>query len=166
MLDNINSSFILAAWLLLFPLTYLAHIAEEYWGGDGYSKYLLTNFSVELSPQRFLVLHALGVFLMGSGVVLGIALRFPLTMIAILSSIILGNALVHTIRSVHSRMYSPGLITAAVLWLPLGLVSLLAAWSYMSAGKLTVALAVGFIANFIVELITTRSPSSRMRNRK
>jgi len=160
MLD-MNSSLMLTTWLTLFPLTYLAHISEEFWGGGGYSKYLLTNFSVELSPQRFLLLHALGVFLMGLGVVLGIAFRFPLTMVAILSAIILGNAFVHAIRSVHSRMYTPGLITAVLLWLPLGIVSLLAAWPFTSAGKLTVALASGFIANCIVELMTTRRPSSR-----
>ena len=150
------NSFTLAAWLTLFPLTYLAHVIEEYRAGGGYSNYLMTNYCVELSPERFIRLQALGVFLMGLGVIAGLALRFPLTMIAILSAIVLGNALVNMIRSIQGWTYTPGLVTAVVLWLPLGGVSLLAVWPFISAGKFTLALAVGFITNFVVELITTR----------
>lgn len=152
----ISDSFTTPAWLALFPVTYLAHITEEYWGGGGYSKYLLTNHSVELSPQRFLLLQAVGLFLMGLGVVLGVILRFPLTMVAMLGAIVLGNALVHTFRSVHRRVYTPGLITAVVLWLPLGMISLLAAWSFASTGRFVLALGVGVATNCVVELITFR----------
>ena len=162
MVDGLNSdSFMLAAWLTLFPLTYLGHIGEEYWCGGGYSKYLLTNYSVELSPQRFLWLHALGVLLMGLGVVAGIALRFPITMLAMLSAIVLGNTLVHTIRSVHAWMYTPGLITAIALWLPLGCISLIGLWPFASASKLALAVVVGTVTNCVVESITTRRNTLR-----
>jgi hypothetical protein len=157
MLDNLGSNpFLLEAWLTLFPLTYVAHIAEEYWGGGGYSKYVLTTYSVELSPQRFLWLQAVGVSLMGLGVVVGIALRFPITMLAMLSTIVLGNALVHTLRSIKEWMYTPGLITAVALWLPLGCISLVALWPFISASKLVLALIVGVVTNGVVELITMR----------
>ena len=72
--------------LVLFPLTYLAHVAEEYWVGGGYSDYLLKAYSVELSRQRFLALQALGLSLMLVGLILGVILRFPVTMIAMLSA--------------------------------------------------------------------------------
>ena len=93
---------------------------------------------------------------MGLGVIAGLALRFPLTMVAILSAIVLGNAMVHTIRSIQGGTYTPGLVTAVLLWLPLGSVSLFAVWPFLSAGKFTLALAVGFVTNCVVELITTR----------
>ena len=161
MLDSLGSnSLMLVAWLTLFPLTYLTHIAEEYWGGGGYSKYLLTTYSVELSPQHFLWLQALGVSLMGLGVVVGISLRFPITMLAMLSAIVLGNALVHTIRSIKEWMYTPGLITAVALWLPLGFISLIALWPFISASKLVLGLVVGVVTNCVVELITTRRSGS------
>jgi hypothetical protein len=157
MLESFNSeSFTMTAWLALFPLTYLVHISEEYWCGGGYSNYLMTNYCVELSPEHFVRLQALGVFLMTLGVIAGLILRFPLTMVAILSAIVLGNALVHTIRSIQGWTYTPGLVTAVVLWLPLGSVSLLAVWPFISSGKFTLALAVGFVTNCVVELITTR----------
>lgn len=158
MLDSLGSNpLMLAAWLTLFPLTYLAHVAEEYWGGGGYSKYLLTNYSVELSPQRFLWLQALGVSLMGLGVVAGFALRFPITMLVMLSAIVLGNALVHMIRSIHGWIYTPGLITAVALWLPLGCISLIALWPFASGGRLALALGVGVVTNCVVELMIVRT---------
>jgi Protein of unknown function with HXXEE motif len=146
----------LVIWLALFPLTYLAHIAEEYWGGGGYSEYLLRTYNVELPHQRFLILQALGMSLMLLGVTLGMILRFPLTMVAILSAIILGNALVHTVRSIYDRMYAPGLITAIGLWVPLGIISLKTVWPITSTARLVLALLVGFAANWIVELISFR----------
>ena len=162
MLDSLGSNpVIVAAWLTLFPLTYLAHIAEEYWGGGGYSKYLLTTYLVELSPQRFLWLQALGVSLMGLGVVAGIALRFPMTMLAMLSAIVLGNAVVHATRSIQGWTYAPGLITAIGVWLPLGAMSLIAVAPFMSAGKLALAIGVGFASNCGVELISMRTAKNK-----
>lgn len=141
-------------WLSLFPLTYLAHIAEEYLCGGGYSHYLLTRYSVQLSQQRFLILQTLGMFLMLVGVGLGIMLRFPLTTVAILSAVIAGNVLVHVVRSVQDRSYTPGLITAVILWLPLALISLVTVWGRVPTNRLLLAGLAGCAANVVVELLS------------
>ncbi|MDQ3172961.1 MAG: hypothetical protein M3Q91_04515 [Acidobacteriota bacterium] len=47
--------------VLAISVTYLLHIAEEYWGGEGYSAYLLKLRGVQLSPTRFLVVQAIGI---------------------------------------------------------------------------------------------------------
>lgn len=151
------------SWLALFPLTYLAHVAEEYWGGGGYSDYLRRVYSVELSRQRFLTLQVLGLFLMILGIILGIALRFSLTMIAILSAVIIGNALVHSVRSINGRSYTPGLFTAIALWIPLGFMSLRFVWPNTSAARLILALVVGCAVNWIVELISFRDTQLRQK---
>jgi FtsH-binding integral membrane protein len=145
-------------WLSLFPLTYLAHVAEEYWAGGGYSNYLLKTYSVELSQQRFVVF-----FLMLLGIILSVTMRFPLTMIAILSSIIIGNAMIHTIRSIGVRGYTPGLITAVVLWLPLGVFSLKEVWPLTSIGRILMASLVGVIVNWVVELISFNRPARQQQ---
>src|SRR5687768_15547359 len=116
MLHNFSDTWTVA-WLVLFPLTYLAHVAEEHWAGGGYSDYLLKTYSVELSRQRFLALQAFGMSLMVLGIILGVILRFPLTMIAMLSAIVIGNAFVHCFRSIKVHSYTPGLITALALWI-------------------------------------------------
>ena len=113
----------LAIWLALFPLTYLAHIAEEYWAGGGYSDYLRRTYSVELS---------------------------------MLGAVVIGNALVHVVRSINDRIYVPGLITAITLWLPLGFISLKSVWPNTSPVRLVLAFLVGFAANLIVEVISLK----------
>jgi hypothetical protein len=86
-------------------------------------------------------------------------LRFPVTMLAMLSAIVLGNSLIHIVRSVSDRTYTPGLVTAVTLWLPLVILTLKEIWPASSTGKLLFALSVGLIANYVVELITFRSTS-------
>jgi len=143
-------------WLLLFPLTYILHIAEEYWGGGGYSAYLMRSHFVELSPARFLALQSFGMFLMLLGVLVSIPLRFPLTMLTIIAAIILVNGLVHTVRSLIEWNYTPGLVTAVLLWVPLGTISLLNTWNNMRSGRFLFAVIVGSAISLLVELIAMR----------
>lgn len=153
----------LIIWLGLFPLTYLTHIAEEYWCGGGYSRYLLTRYSVQLSQQRFLMLQVFGAFLMVVGGVLGFVLHFPFTMLAILSAVIIGNGLVHLVRSIQDRSYTPGLTTAIALWLPLGIVSLITVWESVSTSRLVIAALVGCAANSVVELLSFSGAQTRQK---
>jgi hypothetical protein len=143
-------------WLTLFPLTYLLHIVEEYWGGGGYSEYLMRSHFVELSPARFLALQSLGMFLMLVGVLVSIPLRFPLTMLTIIAAIVLVNGLVHSARSLFEWNYTPGLITAAFLWIPLGAISLFHTWNNMRPGRFLFAVIVGSGISLLVEIIAMR----------
>jgi Protein of unknown function with HXXEE motif len=143
-------------WLILFPLTYLLHIAEEYWGGGGYSAYLMRSHFVELSPERFLVLQSLGILLMLIGLLLSIPLRFPMTMLTIIAAVVLVNGLVHSTRSLIEWSYTPGLVTAVLLWIPLGVISLLNTWSNMRIGRFAFAVLTGIAISLLVELIAMR----------
>jgi Protein of unknown function with HXXEE motif len=143
-------------WLILFPLTYLLHIAEEYWGGGGYSAYLLRSHFVELSPARFLVLQSLGLFLMLIGFLVSIPLRFPFTMLTIIATVILVNGVVHSSRSLIEWSYTPGLFTAVLLWVPLGVITLINTWSNMRIGRFAFAVLTGLAVSLLVELIAMR----------
>src|SRR4030095_7116177 len=96
-------------WLSLLPLTYLIHIADEYWSGDGYSTHLFKTYGIELSPTRFIGLQALGITLMTIGVVLAIMFGFPNTLLVILSGIVFVNSLIHIFRSLSLGRAEPGL---------------------------------------------------------
>jgi Protein of unknown function with HXXEE motif len=143
-------------WLILFPLTYLLHIAEEYWGGGGYSAYLLRSHFVEFSPARFLVLQSLGMFLMLIGFLVSIPLRFPFTMLTIIATVILVNGVVHSARSLIEWSYTPGLVTAVLLWIPLGVITLFNTWSNMRIGRFAFAVLTGIAISLLVELIAMR----------
>jgi hypothetical protein len=63
-------------WSWLFPLSYLIHIAEEYWGGEGYPAYLLRLRGVHMSTARFLAAQSVGFILVTVGVFLARRLKF------------------------------------------------------------------------------------------
>src|SRR2546428_13091977 len=96
-------------WLWLFPATYLIHIAEEYWGGEGYSAYLFRLRGVHLSPTRFLAVQAMGFALVVAGVVISRQLKFPEYMTVILGALVLSNGITHTITALWDGGYGPGL---------------------------------------------------------
>ncbi len=155
-LTNYSSDTFLLVWLALFPLTYLAHVAEECWCGDGYSAYLFKNYGVELSPPRFLALHSLGLVLMIMSIILAVNLRFPYTMLVILGATVLLDGATHTTRRFTNGHYGPGLITAIGLWIPLGGATLASIWGSMTITRFVIAASIGAAIGAVVEVIAMR----------
>jgi hypothetical protein len=144
-------------WSWLFPFTYVLHIAEEYWGGEGYSDYLLRLREVQLSPTRFLLVQAIGLVLMIMGITLARRLKFPNLMITILGAIVFVNGLTHTILSLAYNEYVPGLITSILLWIPLGIITLVSFRHTMSKARYSLGMAFGVAINAIIELVTSKA---------
>ena len=86
-------------WSWLFPLSYIIHIAEEYWGGEGYPAYLLRLRGVHMSTARFLAAQSVGFILVTIGVILARRLKFLPMMLVILGALVAGNALTHTVTA-------------------------------------------------------------------
>ena len=145
-----------ALWLWLFPVTYLIHIAEEYWGGEGYSAYLFRLRGVHLSPARFLVLQALGVVLIVVGVILSQQFRFSRFMLVILGALVLSNGITHTVTAVRHGGYGPGVVSCLLIWIPLGLVTLFRLLGQMTTARYVTAVTIGFAINGLVALIALR----------
>lgn len=141
-------------WSWLFPITYLIHIAEEYWIGEGYSAYILRIRGVHLTPARFWIAQSIGAVLMIAGVLLARWFKFPQTMLIILGTTALVNGLTHAVTTFASGSYGPGLYSSVFLWIPLGLATLIyfkrdvIRWKYWTAIGIGIAIngAVGIIA--------------------
>jgi hypothetical protein len=144
----------LCSWL--FPLTYLIHIAEEYWGGEGYPAYILRVRGVHLSTERFLVAQILGAVLMAAGVILARRFNFPHLMIIIMASIVLVNGLTHTVTSLSNGGYSPGVFSSALIWIPLSIFSLIRFKKDVSRKRFLIGIAIGLSVNVLVFVITMR----------
>ena len=115
-------------WVWLFPLTYIAHIAEEVWGREGFAAWINRVSGFHMTTRELIVSNAAGLLVMTIGVELvsrSAKWRWVLTALA---GIVLANFLLHTIGSTISRSYSPGLITSGLLWFPLGLFTLSIEW--------------------------------------
>jgi hypothetical protein len=158
-MENINSNPSLASltlWSWLFPVTYLLHIAEEYWGGEGYPAYILRLRGVHLSPTRFLVLQSIGFVLLVLGLFLARRLGFQHTMLVILGATVLVNGLTHTLTSISIGGYGPGLLSSIFIWMPLGIATLIWTRDRMSQRRYWLAIAIGFGINGIIAVMTLR----------
>jgi hypothetical protein len=153
-----NTSRISASrWLWLFPITYLIHVAEEFWGGEGYSAHLMKTKGVSMSPTRFLAVQAIGTALMAAGIILAKRFRFPNMMVVILGAIVLGNALTHSISASRRQAYEPGLVSAILIWMPLGLFSLIYFRRFvLNQTRFWIAVIVGIGVNVVIGVITMR----------
>jgi hypothetical protein len=152
---NLNKSN--ALWPWLFPITYLAHVAEEYLLGEGYSAYLLRVRDIHLSPARFLALQTIGLVLMIVGIQLARQLEFPHQMTVTLGALVLVNGLIHIATSLVYAQYVPGLITSLVLWIPLGAVALMLFRSAMRKTRYWTCVAIGLLINIMIELVTSQA---------
>jgi len=145
-----------AFWLWVFPITYLIHIAEEYWGGEGYPAYILRLRGVHMSTTRFLVAQSVGVVLVTIGVILARRFNFPQIMLVILGAIVLVNGITHSVTALSIMRYGPGLWSSIFIWMPLGIFTLLRFKNGVSSRKYWIAIAIGVGVNVVVGILTMR----------
>ena len=144
-------------WSWLFPLSYLIHIAEEYWGGEGYPAYILRLRGVHMSTARFLAAQSVGFILVTIAIVLARRFKFLPMMLVILGALVAGNALTHTVTALSILSYGPGLISSIFVWGPLGVDTII---RYKIAiddqRQYWIAIAIGVGINVIVGILTMR----------
>lgn len=143
-------------WLALFPISYVIHFAEEYWGGEGYPAYLFRLRGVYLSPTRFVAFQAFGFVLFVAAGVISRQLKFPQFMIVMLAGLVLCNGITHTITALWAGGYGPGLFSSLLLWIPLGALTMILMWGRMPHGRQALAALIGFSINGIVALVAIR----------
>ena len=143
----------LSTWLWLFPVTYVIHIAEEYWGGEGYVAYLYRLRGVRMSGTRFLILQLIG-FIWMTGLVVASQLgNFREFMLAMLGTITLLNGITHSVTAFSHRGYGPGLVSCVLTWIPLGLLTLIFIFPQMPTFPFVIAVTSGvLIIGFIAKL--------------
>ena len=132
-----------ALWPWLFPSIYLLHIAEEFWGGEGYSAHIAKTKGVSLTSPRFFFLTGLGCLLMIAGIAIAERLHFSQLLLVILGTVVLINSLSHSITAVRTARYNPGLWTGILFWIPLGVLTLLRLKGSMSGSRFLTGLAIG-----------------------
>ncbi len=138
-------------WSWLFPLSYLIHIAEEYWGGEGYPAYILRLRGVHMSTGRFLAAQSVGFILVTIGVVLARRLKF------LLGAVVAGNALTHTVTALSILKYGPGLFSSIFIWGPLGIATVTHFKKYIDDQRqYWIAISLGVAINVVVGILTMR----------
>jgi hypothetical protein len=144
-------------WSWLFPLSYVIHIAEEYFGGEGYPAYILRLRGVHMSTGRFLAAQSVGLILVTIGVIVAKQLKFLPMMLVILGALVAGNAITHTVTALSIMSYGPGLVSSIFVWGPLGIATII---RYKGAiddqRQYWIAIAIGIAINVVVGILTMR----------
>jgi hypothetical protein len=140
-------------WLLLLPLAYLLHLAEEWWGGVGFAVWTEQALGREVSTTRFLVLNGI-VWPLVAALTLA-AIRRPAFgwFVAAFSTLVVVNAALHLLGSVATASYSPGLVTGLLLYLPVGGLALRSAHTSLPPERFASAAALGILAHAAVAVI-------------
>ena len=154
MTDKQVSSITLWSWL--FPITYIIHIAEEFYGGEGYPAYLKRLRGVDMSATKFLVGQGIALALIVVGIFIARRLNFPRQLLVILGTVVLVNGLSHLGTSTYYGEYGPGLISGVLVWIPFGIATLVRFKSGMSARRYWLYVAIGVAINAVIALITLK----------
>lgn len=138
-----------AGWL--YPLTYAAHVGEEYWGD--FPAWWSRVVGVRMTAGDFLAWNGMALLLM-VGSVLWLwrdrRLRWlPLSF----GTAFLANTLTHLAASLLTASYSPGLVTGLLLWLPLGAWTLARGRAELSRRSFRAGLLVGLGLHACVTLV-------------
>ncbi len=139
------------SWAWLFPASYLLHIAEEYWGD--FPAWIARFWGVESSIANFLSWNGGALVMMCVGVALVLLTKSYRWLLVSFGTVVLINGVVHTLASVVTWSYSPGLVTGLLLYVPLGLFTLRRARESVNARTMRAGVIVGVVMHAVVVLL-------------
>ena len=129
------------AWVWLFPLAYGLHIAEEY--AFHFPAYVANVSGRHISNSQFLFLNAVFWLLTVAAIVVVLARPSQVWLVITLAAVLGINAAVHLLGSIVTATYSPGTVTAALLYVPLVVYALRRVLPHVSRGLAMRAVALG-----------------------
>lgn len=149
--DATRADKFIGSWAWLFPVSYLAHIAEEYWGG--FPAWIARFWGVESSDANFLSWNGGAWVMMCVGVALVLWTKSYRWLLVSFGTVVLINGVVHALASVVTWSYSPGLVSGLLLYVPLGLFTLRRAKGTVNARTLRAGVVVGVLMHAVVVLL-------------
>jgi hypothetical protein len=140
-------------WLLLLPVSYLFHLAEEWWGGEGFAAWTARAVGSPVSPTRFILLNGF-VWPLFFSLTIAAILRQKLAWFpAVFATVVLVNAALHILGSLATSTYSPGLVTGVLFYLPVGAAALVFSRRFAAPSAFRRAVLVGVLIHAVVGVI-------------
>jgi hypothetical protein len=138
---------------LLWPFVpaYLVHVAEEWFGG--FPAWIGTIVGRPLSPAAFLFINGVGLVLLVFAIRAAISSERYGWIAVALAMVALINTLAHAAGAVLVGSYSPGLVSAVVLYVPLGSLAMIRAIDHSPRPQLTRGIVAGLVIHALVFLI-------------
>ena len=136
----------------LFTPAYVAHLAEELWGGPGFPAWFAQVAGAPLPLAAFLVINAVALTLLVVGSTIAVRQEEGGWIAIAIATVLSVNALLHLMGSAVTASYSPGLITGIVLYLPLGQLVLIRALHQVDRAQFTQGIIAGVVIHGLVSV--------------
>ena len=108
---------------------------------------------INVSLNTFLILSGAAWLLMTIGIVLALRLGFPHFMAVCLGSTVFLNALWHIFNSLMNRGFDAGVISGTVIFIPLGLATLISLRNNMRRQRFVVGIVLGLVIQTIAAIV-------------
>jgi len=132
--------------LWLFLLVYPLHILEEIRGVG-------VSHGINLSLKQFFILSGGACLLLAISILLAQKFRFPQLLEIVLGTVVVLNALSHITNCIIIRGYDAGVITGTLIFIPLGVTSLIRLRPSMRWPRYLAAVGLGFVIQVIIILL-------------
>ena len=133
---------------LLLPLAYLLHLLEEWFGG--FSNWTQEVLGQEIGIQRFILINSIFLIITVVGSIASVR-SARLTWIAIALCALFGlNGLLHLLATIGFAQYAPGVVTGALIYIPLTLWILNEIKKRVSLSMFTRSVFLGLVAHALV----------------
>ena len=139
--------------LWLFVPAYLAHLAEEYWAGAGLPAWFALLTGRPLPVRAFFMINAIALVILVIGLREAVRRESAGWFAVAIASLVSLNAMLHLSGTILTRTYSPGLISGIVLYVPLGMLTLMRAWQQQSIGRFWAGVGAGVLFHGVVSLV-------------
>src|SRR6266849_436449 len=144
--DMNSSSFTGSRRPWLFRLVYPLHILEDIRGVGAFH-------GINLSLKQFFILSCAACLLMVGAVLLSIRFRFPQLLEIFFGTVFVLNALSHITNCIVIRGYDAGVITGTLIFIPLGVTSLIRLRNSMGLGRYFAGVALGVAGQAIITVL-------------
>jgi len=136
--------------IVLLPVVFLAHLAEEWFGG--FLAWTPRVLGYEIGLTRFVMINAIGFAIFAAGTLLSMRVgRFSWMAVSIAALLGL-NGVLHFLATIGFATYSPGVVTGLVFYLPLSTIVLRSASKRMPRPGFSKAVLIGVVAHAFVTI--------------
>ena len=133
-------------WLL--PLSYAAHILEEWFGG--FPEWMALVIGSPLPRTAFIIINSVAMILMVLATRATTRRESNGWMGIAIATLLLVNGLLHVLGSLVTSSYSPGLFTGVVLYLPICQLVLMRAWAQADEAMFRQGVVAGLVLHALV----------------
>jgi hypothetical protein len=138
------------ALLWLFVPAYALHLVEELWAGPGLPAWIALLVGSRLPVPAFVAINAVAMILLIVGIRRATRTEDAGWIAVTVATIVALNAVLHLLGSIVTGTYSPGTVSGVVVYLPLGLLTLIRAAHQQDAAAFGRGVVAGLVIHAVV----------------